>query len=217
MKRIVSKEALNYIEENIVLGMGSGTTVEIFIEEMWKKGFKKLEIVPSSKKTEELLIKKGFRITELDDKCDIYIDGADAVNRDLQMIKGGGGALTREKILAYNSKKRIIIVDETKMRKNFQGLFLPIEILIFSYRATIKRIEDIGLKGKIRGGEKTFITDNGNYIFDLFIDERYPIEDMVMKIKMIPGVIETGFFKDLADLILVGKSDGNVEKISKIS
>ncbi len=124
MKINVSREALRYLDDNILLGMGSGTTVEIFIEEMSKIGFKGLRIVPSSRRIDKILREKGYNVVELEDRCDLYIDGADAVDRELRMIKGGGGALTREKIIAYNSLKRIIIVDETKMREDFKGIYL---------------------------------------------------------------------------------------------
>ncbi|MGC9138300.1 MAG: ribose 5-phosphate isomerase A [Thermoplasmata archaeon] len=217
MKINVSREALKYLDDNILLGMGSGTTVEIFIEEMSKVGFKGLRIVPSSRRIDKILREKGYSVVELEDKCDLYIDGADAVDRELRMIKGGGGALTREKIIAYNSLKRIMIVDETKMRENFEGIYLPVEILVFSFKSTMKRIRDLGLNIRLRGQDSPFITDNGNYIVDVLIESKSHLEDISRKIKEIPGVIETGFFKDLADTVLIGKKDGSVEKISKIS
>lgn len=217
MKRIVSKEALAYLQDDIVLGMGSGSTVEIFIQEMSKAGFRNLRIVPSSSRTEDIIRKKGYRIVELEDKCDIYIDGADAVDRDFRLIKGGGGALTREKVIAYNSIKRIIIVDETKIRERLTGIHMPVEILRFSHMATMKRIEEMGLSVKLRGGKQPFITDNGNYIVDVLLNEDHPPEEVSLRLKTIPGVVETGLFINLADLVLVGKKDGSVKKISRIS
>ncbi len=132
----------------------------------------------------------------------------------MRLIKGGGGALTREKILAYNSVHRIIIVDEFKIKDSFKGSMLPVEILTFSYKATRKRIEDLGYRAILRGGENPFITDNGNFILDIQIEE--DVEKIHSDLKSIPGVIETGFFQNLADIIIVGKKDGSIERISKI-
>ncbi|MEM3438806.1 MAG: ribose 5-phosphate isomerase A, partial [Thermoplasmata archaeon] len=215
MKRIAAKGALSYLKENILVGMGSGTTIEIFIEEMHKANIKNLKFVASSKRIEKILLEKEYELVELEDKCDIYIDGADAVDKNLRLIKGGGGALTREKILAHNSNFKIIIVDETKLSESFKGKFLPVEVLRFSHKATKKRIEELGLNVKIRGGEIPYITDNGNYIFDIQIED--DIEKLNEEIKDIPGIVETGLFINLIDILIVGKRNGVLEKINKIS
>ncbi|MGC8663133.1 MAG: ribose-5-phosphate isomerase RpiA [Thermoplasmata archaeon] len=218
MKRLAAKKALEYLWDGMLLGVGTGSTVEIFIEELKRnrEKFKNISCVASSIKTKDILEKNGFKVVDLEDKLDLYIDGADAVDEDLNLIKGGGGALTREKITAFNSKKNIIIVDETKLRSNIFDIWVPVEILQYSWKATQKRIHEIGFKSEIREiGKKPFLTDNGNYILDVDLkNSDDPIHEG-LDLKNIPGVVETGIFKNLADILIIGEKNGNVRLINK--
>ena len=218
MKKNAAKKALEYLWDGMVLGVGTGSTVEIFLDELNKNKdkFKNISCVSSSIKTASILEKNGFKVIDLENKVDLYVDGADAVDEKLNLIKGGGGALTREKIVAFNSKKNIIMVDETKIKKNIFEIKVPVEILQFSWRATQKRILDLGYESNLREkGAKPFITDNGNYIIDVnLIKSKDPINDC-LNLKNIPGVVEVGLFKNMTDILIIGEKNGNVKIINK--
>jgi len=218
MKKIAAKDALSFLWDGMILGVGTGSTVELFIEELVKRKseFTEIKCVSSSIRTKNILEANKFKVIDLEDMVDVYVDGADAVDENLTLIKGGGGALTREKIVAYNSKKVIIIVDETKMKKNIFEVKVPLEILQFSWKATKKRIEEYGYKALLRVVEdKAFITDNGNFILDVDLSTSPEPLNAVKKLKNIPGVVETGIFENLADLLIVGEKNGKVRRISK--
>ncbi len=214
LKRLVGKEAIKYVEDNQVIGVGTGSTVEYFIGELSKikNNFKNLLTVPSSIRTEYLLRNNGFKVLNLDRKVDLYIDGTDAIDRKLNLIKGGGGALTREKILAYNSKKKIIIADESKIVENIFEKKVPVEILKYGYAVTIENLKKFAVSAELRKiGDSIFNTDNENYIVDLIINKNEKPDEMNIKIKSIPGVVEHGIFLGIADFALIAKNDGSVE------
>ncbi len=214
LKKLVGREALKFIQDNMVVGIGTGSTVECFVRELSKvkENFKNLFTVPSSIRTENLLKTNGFKILNLERKVDLYIDGTDAMDKKLNLIKGGGGALTREKILAYNSKKRIIIADESKIFENIFEKKVPVEILSYGFNVTIENLKKFAISAELRMIDNSiFITDNGNYIVDLIINKNEKPEEMNIKIKSIPGVVEHGIFVGIADLALIAKSDGSVE------
>ena len=165
-KRKVAESVLDLIENGEILGIGSGSTVNILIEYLPKVKNKIQDIVSSSVKSTELLQANGFNVNELRavGKLSKYIDGADEVNKYLHMIKGGGGALTREKILAHNSEKFICIVDESK-KVDILGKFpLPVEVIPLAQSAIALELIKIGGRPVLREG---FTTDNGNIILDV--------------------------------------------------
>jgi ribose 5-phosphate isomerase A len=151
-------------------------------------------------------------LLELDDRIeiDVTIDGADEVDSNLNLIKGGGGALTREKIIAYHSKKVIIVVDETKIVKGLGcDSFLPVEVTKFGWSATKKAIESLGCTGELRKiMDEAFITDNQNYIIDCDFGKIADPEALEKEINNIPGVLENGLFIGLADEVIVGSKQG---------
>ena len=218
MKKIAALRGLEYINGHKFIGIGTGTTVEYLIEEIGKNRDKYANKIfyASSNKTRDLLLRYNLNVSEPDRVLDIYIDGADSVDLNFNMIKGGGGALTREKILAYNSKYKVIIVDETKLRKNIFSFPMPIEILPFSLNLIKINLKNMNLEYKERiSNDKLFITDNGNYILDVNLkDVENPIE-IAHKIKLIPGVIEIGLFENLADIVIIGKENLKIEEIKK--
>jgi ribose 5-phosphate isomerase len=220
MKRNAALDSLSFLKDGMILGVGTGSTVEIFIEELIKrkKEFPNIVCVSSSNKTKNILEKNNFKVVDLDDRVDLYIDGADAADYNLILIKGGGGALTREKIVAYNSKKVIIIVDETKIKNNPFEINVPVEILQFSWKATKRRIEELGYRAILRTfGNETFVTDNGNFILDVDLSSSKEPLMSGRNLKNIPGVIETGIFENLADILIIGQKNGKVKRISKIA
>ena len=219
MKRISAIRAIEYLDDNESIGIGTGTTVEFFIEELSRirNKFVNKKFYASSQRTMQILLNLGLDVREPDRILDVYIDGADSVDRNLNMIKGGGGALTREKILAFNSKKRIIIVDETKVRKNIFSFPMPVEIIPFSSDLIKLNLINMKLKFNLRKfNENPFVTDNGNFILDVFLENEENPFEIAHKIKLLPGVVEIGLFENLADIIIIGKENFEVEEIKKV-
>jgi ribose 5-phosphate isomerase A len=214
MKKMAAEKAVEYVEDGLVVGLGTGSTVEYTLKklgEMVKDGLK-ITGIPSSLKTKKLAAEYGIPLADIDEypEIDLTIDGADEVDSNLNLIKGGGGALTREKIIAYHSKKEIIVVDETKIVKGLGCDFpLPVEVTKYGWVATKKSLEDLGCVAELRKIiDEPFITDNSNYILDCDfgkIDEPSYLEK---EINLIPGVVENGLFIDLVDEVIVGSKQG---------
>lgn len=210
-KRKVAESVLDLIENGEILGIGSGSTVNILIEYLPKVKNKIQDIVSSSVKSTELLKANGFDVNELRavGKLSKYIDGADEVNKYLHMIKGGGGALTREKIIAGASNKFLCIVDESKVVDVLGKFPLPIEILPMA-RSFVAR-EIIKNKG-MPVWRENFITDNGNLILDInHMDIIEPIK-LEKDLNQIPGILTVGLFAERpADKVLVSNEKEVVE------
>ncbi len=218
-KQLAARRAVEYIKDGNLVGIGTGTTVRFVIEELAKKVNEGLDIntIASSYKSEELLKQANIKVLKFKDQIsDIYIDSADEVDNKLNMIKGGGGALLREKVLAYNSKYRVIAIDESKLKYRLGTFPLPIEVIPFSYLSVIKNIERIGAICELRKvTEKIYVTDNKNYIIDCKNLNFENTEELYKKLKYIPGVVEVGLFIGFIDTLLIGKED-KVEEISGV-
>jgi len=210
-----AKQAFKLIEPDLqkdtVIGIGTGSTTNFFIEELNRANIHIKGVVCSSN-TSESLIDNSYDIFSLNEvhSIDFYIDGADEYNDRKELIKGGGGALTREKILAYSSDKFICIVDETK-HVDLLGTFpLPVEVIEIARSAISRELMKMGGKPIFRSG---FITDNGNQIVDI---HNLPIEipyDLEARINNIPGVVENGIFANRKADIIICASDNNIEII----
>ena len=210
LKQLVGIAALKFIKNNLTLGVGSGSTVDFFIKSLAESGIKPRVIVSSSLRSEELLNKNGFKVTKLNDlkePISLYIDGADEIDYQLNMIKGGGGALTSEKILASQSKKFICIVDESKLVRKLGKFPLPVEIIDSSISGIINYLEsnfDVIVKKRLN-----FLSDHGNPIIDIHrlkIDNPIELENNLNKI---PGVVTNGLFcHQKANLCLIANKDG---------
>ena len=207
-KHKVAESVLDLIDNDEILGIGSGSTVNILIENLPKVKNKISRVVSSSLKSTELLKANGFEVVDLKSvgKLSKYIDGADEINKYLQMIKGGGGALTREKILAHNSSRFICIVDDSK-KVSVLGTFpLPIEVIPIAQSAVALEVIKMGGRPVLR---ENFTTDNGNIILDVhnfIIPEPLKLEK---KINNIPGVVTNGIFAlNHADLLLSAGENG---------
>jgi ribose 5-phosphate isomerase A len=213
-----AKSAISLIPKHGALGLGSGSTVAIFAKELGQKiasGKADISVVPSSYQAYQLAIDYGIPLTTLDINPELLltVDGADEVDKNLNLTKGGGGALLREKIVASASKKLIIIVDESKLVDHLGTNFaVPIEVFPFSLGAVQKRILKMGIEPTVRQAAKKMgpvITDNGNFILDLKFSG--PILEplrVASDLKMLPGVIETGLFVDMTDEVHVGTQNG---------
>jgi ribose 5-phosphate isomerase A len=213
-KKIVAVKAVSHLKDEQIIGLGSGTTVAYALEETARRiKEEKLRIlgVPTSYHTYYLAIKHGIPLTTLDanPKLDITIDGADQVDKNLTMIKGVGGALTREKIVAHATKQYIIIIDETKMTTHLgENQPIPIEVLPFALATVNVKLQKLNGKPKLRESDRKLspiTTDNGNFILDTYFGSIDNPKRLDRAIKEIPGVIETGLFIDLADIVYIGK------------
>lgn len=213
-----AKSAIKLIPSSGAIGLGSGSTVAIFAKELGRrtsKGEVEVRVVPSSYQAYQLAIEHGIALTnlDLDPSLLLTVDGADEVDKNLNLTKGGGGALFQEKIVASASERLIIIVDESKLVDCLGTTFqIPVEILPFSLGVVLRKIEALGITPTVRKAEKKMgpvVTDNGNFILDLKFPK--PITEpakVAVDLKMIPGVVETGLFIDMVDEVHVGKEDG---------
>ena len=210
-----AKEAFKLIKPNLqkdtVIGIGTGSTTNFFIEELNKEKVHIKGVICSSNASEQL-IDNSYDIFSLNEvhSIDFYVDGADEYNDRKELIKGGGGALTREKILAYSSDQFICIVDETKHTDLLGRFPLPIEVVEIARSAISRELMKMGGKPVFRNG---FTTDNGHQIIDI---HNLPIEvpyDLEAEINNIPGVIENGIFANRKADIIVCASDNNIEVI----
>ncbi len=215
-KRNAALRAVSYVKNNLIVGLGTGSTTNFaidFIGEKMKHGLK-INAVPTSEKTQVRAMKLGIPLLENFEKIDVTVDGADEVDRHGNLIKGGGGALTREKIVAAATRKEIIIVDESKLVNKLGRFPLPVEVLPFGWKFVQKAIEGLGCSIQLRRqGKQIYVTNNGNYILDCQFGEINDPENLSGEINTIPGVVENGLFCGLTDLVIVGSSGGETRDI----
>jgi ribose 5-phosphate isomerase A len=207
-KRNAAEASLEFIEPGMTLGVGTGSTVNFLIELLPTVRDRIDKIVSSSKASSEMLVAQGFEVTTLNEAgdLDLYIDGADETNKRLQLIKGGGGALTREKVLAGAARRFLCIVDDTKLVARLGDFPLPIEVLPMAQALVKRKLLTLRAKPEWREG---FVTDNGNHIIDVHdLPINNPIE-METRLNQIPGVLTVGIFAHRsADVLLIGHDDG---------
>ena len=217
-KQQAGEKALDFVESGMVIGIGTGSTVHYFIKALAQKcqNGLEIEVIASSIESEKIAKESGIPFTDPLSltRIDLTVDGADEIDPNWNMIKGGGGALTREKILAANSKEMIVIIDESKKVSQLGKRKLPVEILPFGHAMTIHDINQMGYQGEIRQTAQNapFITDNGNYLFDIAL--RAPLQDppkVHLSLITIPGVVETGLFFELATHLIIGYEEGKAE------
>lgn len=225
-KQKAALEAVKHVKDGFTVGLGSGSTAAFAIKALGELvKTKKIRIlgVPTSYQSFLLAVECGIQITTLEEHpvIDVTIDGADQLTSELYLIKGGGAALAREKIVAVSSKQNVIIADEKKKVRMLgqNNQFVPIEVMPFALPLVKQKLADIGANPVIRDGKRKLgpvITDNGNVILDTFFGEINNPSELQIKIKMIPGVVETGLFIGLTNVAYIGK-DISVEKIVKNS
>jgi ribose 5-phosphate isomerase A len=218
LKMRAAERAIERVSDGQVVGLGTGSTTIHAIKGLGRLVMEGLKItgVPTSRATEKLARDLGIPLVGLNDvtRIDVTIDGADEVDPALNMIKGGGGALTREKLVAIASSTRVIVVDDSKLVAALgQTRRLPVEVLPFCWRMTAGLLGALGCDCELRrGGEAPFETDNGNYILDCQFD---PIADpapLERAIKQLPGVVESGLFVEIADTVIIASPDGIEER-----
>jgi len=215
----LSKDALKFVKNNSVLGLGSGRAATAFVKELGayiKR--KKLNIrgVPTSLQIKLIAEQAGIHLISADQvaKIDVVFDGADQINSKKYLIKGGGGALLRENILISSAEKIVIMADASKFVKNFTRT-VPVEVHPFARNMVQKFIKKLGGKPQIRTIERgyPFITENGNIIYDCDFGTIRSPDALALKIKQIPGVVEAGIFVRKPDVIYKAKENGKFEII----
>ena len=218
-KILAAQKAFEYVEDGMKLGLGTGSTADEFTKILSDNVKNGLDVicVPTSENTKDLAESLNIPLASLENLnfLDLTVDGADEVDDDLSLLKGGGGALLREKIIAFNSKKMIVIADDTKKVSKLGEFRLPIELIKFEHKITINRVleklENIGNPGtaelRVINGNP-FTTDSENLIYDLsigLIEEPAIIDNLL---NSIPGVVENGLFVDMANIVIIGEQNG---------
>ena len=218
-KKVAGEKAIEYVKDDMVLGLGTGSTAYYSIlklSERIKDGLK-VKAVSTSSSTTKLANELGIPLISLNaaDHIDLTIDGADEIDSALNGIKGGGGALLYEKLVAASSRRVIWVADSSK-KVNVLGRFpLPIEVIPFSYSHLLKQLDQLNMKPSLRyTNGSIFVTDEGNYIIDLQLNVIENPYELHNRLKLMPGVVETGLFIGMADTVIIGDGD-NIEVIDK--
>jgi ribose 5-phosphate isomerase A len=212
-KRAAAEKAVEWLKDGMTVGLGTGSTVQPFIEAVGRKVAEGLSIkaVATSVRSEELARELGIPIVPFSDvaEIDITVDGADEVDPDWHLIKGGGGALLREKIVADSSTKLIVIVDESKLVRHLGKFPLPVEVVPFGFELTERKLRRLGCEPRLRMADTLrYKTDNGNYIMDCEFEPILQPVQLAERLGRIPGVVEHGLFVGMAAQIIVGRPDG---------
>ena len=227
-KYVAAKRAVEFVEDGMKLGLGTGSTaawmVRCLAERVHKEGLR-IQGVPTSTRTADLARELGLEVITLDEagRLDITIDGTDEFDANLSLIKGGGGALLQEKIVASASDKMIVIADFDKRVAHLGQFPLPIEVLGFGLKSSQSQIAGLLTAQDVAGREITtrmagdvpFVTDEGNYILDLHLGKIADPKKLAIALNQVPGVVENGLFVNICDLVVLGASDGTVEKQTK--
>ena len=223
-KFVAAKRAVDYVEDGMRVGLGTGSTAAWMVRclgEMVRDDGLKIKGVPTSTRTAELAREVGIEVISLDEAkwLDITIDGADEFDSELNLIKGGGGALLQEKIVATASDQMVVIADAAKEVESLGAFPLPIEVIPFGWQTTKSLVEEMLVSMDVLGrdvtlrmnGDHPFITDEGNHILDLHLGRIGNPRQMSMVLNQMPGVVENGLFIDICDVVTIGYGDGRVE------
>jgi ribose 5-phosphate isomerase A len=218
-KRLAARAATELLPEAGVVGLGSGSTAEMFIDEVGKlvKGGRKLRGVPTSEASKRRAAALGIEL--LDDTgpwiIDVTVDGADEVSAELDLIKGGGACHAREKVVNDASKKNVIVVDDSKLSTNLGEKWpVPVEVLLFGHGTTAEALRKLGRPELRKKDGKVVVTDAGNYIYDLHAGVIATPTELEGRLRAIPGVVATGLFLHRADIVLVAGESG-VRRLEK--
>lgn len=208
LKKAAAERAVSFVQEGRVLGVGTGSTVDFFIDALAASGKKVPACVSSSVRSTEHLERLGFKVLDPNevDEIEVYVDGADEIDSGFHMVKGGGGALTREKILASLARTYVCIADESKLVPVLGRFPLPVEVIPMARSAVARQLVKLGGRPEYRQG---VVTDNGNVILDVHGLEILDAIALENAINGIPGVVTVGLFANRgADVALIGTADG---------
>lgn len=220
-KQLAGEAAVELIEDGMTVGLGTGSTAFYAIQKIGQRVKEEglhIQCIATSLESERLAKSLGIPMADFDQikELDLTIDGADESDHQLQLIKGGGGALLREKIIAYITRHYVIIVDESKYVETLGKFHLPIEVVPFGWQRTFDHLQQLGCIPKLREQQQSaYITDNGNYILDCNFEKIPQPKVLQTGIHNIPGVVECGLFVDRANTLIIGKSNGEVTTINK--
>ena len=211
-KKAAAEKAVEFIESGMLVGLGTGSTVKFMIESLAKKIKNGLDIKTISTSNATSRFAESLGITVLNfsdvDEIDLTIDGADEVDPNLNGIKGGGGALLNEKIVASSSKKNIWMVDSTKRVEQLGKFPLPIEVVPFGANHTFNKLLSLGYNPKFRSADgNNYVTDGNHFIIDLQLNKIEKPEKLNNKLLLIPGVVETGLFLEICDMLIISAED----------
>ena len=223
-KFVAAKRAVDFVEDGMRVGLGTGSTAAWMVRclaEVVRQDGLKIRAVPTSTRTAALARELGIEVVSLDEAkwLDLTIDGADEFDGDLNLIKGGGGALLQEKIVATASDQMIVIADAGKEVGALGAFPPPVEVIPFGWQTTKALIEEMLVSIDVLGrstslrmnGDRPFVTDEGNHILDLHLGRIGNARQLAMVLNQVPGVVENGLFIDICDVVVVGYGDGRVE------
>ncbi|KAF6637519.1 ribose-5-phosphate isomerase RpiA [Paenibacillus sp. LX16] len=220
LKQKAAEKAVEAIQDGMKVGLGTGSTAFWAIQKIGERVAQGLHIqaVATSQASEDQARELGIPIIPFDQigRLDVTIDGADEVNEQLVLVKGGGGALLREKIVESNSDRLIIIVDESKDVKVLGAFPLPVEVVPFASEWTLEALRQTGCKAEWRmtDGER-FLTDNGNYIADCRYGTIENPQELEIRLNQIPGVVDNGLFINMADQVIIARANGQIDVRNK--
>ncbi|MDH5357747.1 MAG: ribose-5-phosphate isomerase RpiA [Gammaproteobacteria bacterium] len=215
-KKSVAIHAANLVENGMIVGLGTGSTANYFIEELARKKREqglKITTVASSVVSTIKAQKAGLELMAIEHvtNLDLYVDGADEVTPDLTLLKGRGFDLVKEKLLAKACQKMIVMVDQSKLVDRIgQNFPIPVEVMPFAWQLVQKSLQDVGGHGELRSnssGDGLAITSHGSLVLDMTFDDQYDVANLNALLNAIPGVVEHGIFEQLASLVLIGSHD----------
>ncbi|MFW2543625.1 ribose-5-phosphate isomerase RpiA [Primorskyibacter sp. 2E107] len=223
-KFVAAKRAAEFVEDGMRVGLGTGSTAAWLVRclgEMVRESGLRIRGVPTSTRTADLARDVGIEVISLDEAkwLDLTIDGADEFDANLSLIKGGGGALLQEKIVATASDQMVVIADAAKEVEHLGSFPLPVEVIPFGWQTTQTLIEETLVSMDVMGrqtslrmnGDRAYVTDEGNHILDLHLSRIGHPRQIAMVLNQIPGVVENGLFIDICDQVVIGYGDGRVE------
>lgn len=216
-KRLAAETAVSYIKSGMTVGLGSGSTVDWMLKKVGERVKAGLDIkgIPTSLKTERQAKELGIPLVDFFgvNQIDLAIDGADEIDDQLNLLKGGGGSLVREKIVDARASELIIIADQSKIVSQLGSFSLPVEIVPFGFEATARNIAEFGGVPTLREKDnRVFVSDNGNYILDCKFDNIRNPSSLHEKLKLLVGVVETGLFVGMTDKVIVAQT-GKIETL----
>jgi ribose 5-phosphate isomerase A len=212
-KQMAGYKAAEYVKDNMVVGLGTGSTAYYMVEKIGEmvKGGLKVKCIPTSVATFNQAKELNIPLTTIDEveSIDLCIDGVDEIDDKFNAVKGGGGALFREKAVAKIAKEVIWIMDDSKLVDAIGAFPLPVEVVPFGYTHVFKKIKNANLNPVLRLKDgKTFVTDNGNYIIDLHLTKPMDINSVNTFLKTLGGIVEVGLFINMCNRIIVGTDNG---------
>ncbi len=220
-KQLAGEKAADYIQPGMTVGLGTGSTAYFFVEKLGQMVREGLDIkgIPTSKRTENQAHGWGISLLPIDEvqAIDVVVDGADEFDPSFNLIKGGGGALYREKMVASLAEEMIVVAGADKAVEKLGKFPLPVEVVPFGHGLTLRRLVAMGLNPRLRQQEdgKPYLTDNANYLLDCYVEVIDHPEALHQRLKSLTGVVETGLFTGMASQVIVGYPNGHVEVLER--